>query len=1021
MKSKTLRRLQRGARNAASNAIELLREGRLGAPYRAPFDRVTQGRHHGLRRYHRDPDGPLGAVAQPLVLVPPLMVTSEIYDISPELSAVTTMTALGLDVWLVDFGAPEAAEGGLARTLDDHVLAVDAAIAEVAAATGHPVHLAGYSQGGMFVYQAAAYRRARDIASVVTFGAPVDIHRNLPVKVHDSLAERLIRVARKAVSGPLDELEGLPGVLTAAGFKLLSPRQEVKQLVGLLGLLPDREALERREPKRRFLGGEGFVAWPGPAFRQFVDAMVVENRMASGGFVVAGRTVSLADITCPVLAFVGERDDLARPASVRAIRKAAPAAEVHDVAIDAGHFGLVVGSKAMTEVWPCVADWIAWKAGQGDPPALLGRAGGPAAPLPAPPPGLAPPDDAPKTQLLYDLATSVVDGLWHRLGDVSLEVAGLVDGLRYQLPRLARLESLHDGSRVSIGRALAEQAEAIPDATFFLWQGRAYTWAEADRRVNQVLAALVGQGVRRGHHVGVLMDNGPDFLTVVAAVSRLGAVSVLLNAGMRGRSLAHALAAGEVDVLVVDPAHAEVAADAFAPTRAPTGDASGRAVLALGATDHALLPEGVVHLDPLLDPTVTAPPADLPANPGRARDLALLLFTSGTTGLPKAARITNRRWALAALGSAAACGLTPRDTVYCCLPLHHATGILVAVGGALVGGARLALAPRFSQSTFWNDVRRYGATVVFYVGELCRYLVASPVAPNEHVHPARLFVGNGMRPQVWQRLLERFGPVRVLEFYGSTEGNVALANLTGDKVGSVGRAVLGATELALVRYDVAEERYVRDGDGRLTPVATGQPGALIARISDVHPLARFDGYTDERATDAKVLRDVFAPGDAWFATGDLLRQDADGDYWFVDRIGDTFRWKGENVSTDEVAEVLMHAPGIALAAVYGVALPGREGRAGMAAVQLTPGASFDGEAVFRAVQRDLFPAARPRFVRVVEALETTDSLKVVKHHLQAEGADPGRTGDALYWLDEAAERYSPLDMDGYARLVESER
>jgi putative long chain acyl-CoA synthase len=956
------------------NALTLLREGRISAPYAAPFEVALETPVYKLRRYGSPPnDGPA------LVLVPPLMLASEVYDISPELSAVQFLLAQGVDVWIVDFGRPEAQEGGLERTLDDHVLAVSTALDRVAEVNGRTPHLAGYSQGGMFCYLAGAYRRSAGIASIITFGSPVDIHKNVPA-LKNTLAERLVQVARSALAGPLGDLEGLSGSFTSRGFKLMNPKQELKHLVEILGLLPDREALARKEPARKFLGGEGFVAWPGPAFRKFVDELVVDNRMQIGGAVIGGRSVSLADLRMPVLYFMGAKDDMALPASVRAIQGAAPAAQLHGVEVQAGHFGLVVGSKALGEVWPTVVAWLAHVEGQGPLPERL--LAPPKPKQPAPGRGV--------VQGLYEVATEVLDGLWTQMGEAGGELGGVIDALRWQLPRLARLESLEDDTRVSLSRALADQARAIPDRTFFLWQGRAFSYAEADRRVNQVLHVLLERRLKKGQRVGVLMDNQPDYLTAVVAVNRVGAVAVLLNAGLRGRSLEQALAAGEVELLVVDPAHAEAG--------------------------EATLPGRVAVLDDAVGAHPTAPPAGLEVDQGRAADLALLMFTSGTQGLPKGARISNRRWAVAALGSAAACKLTPGDTVYCCLPLHHATGMLVAVGGALIGGARLALAPRFSTSSFWEDVRRTGSTVVFYVGELCRYLCAAPPVPGEQKHPVRLFAGNGMRPAVWGRLLERFGPVRVLEFYGSTEGNLVLANLTGDKVGSVGRLLAGSGYAALVAYDPVEDRYVKGPGGWLQRVGVGEPGALLARIQDSHPLAHFDGYLRPEDTEAKILRNVFELGDAWFVTGDLLRVDADGDYWFVDRVGDTFRWKGENVSTEQVRAVLEEAPFVRLSAVYGVEVPGREGRAGMAAIELGAGTTFDGQALYALVSENLFPAARPRFVRIVPSLDTTASLKVWKHALQREGCDPGRIQDPIAYLDEEARAYLPLDTETFARL-----
>jgi len=1008
-----VKRLQKGLARfgqGARNAIEVMREGRMGSPYRAPFDLALDEKTFRLRRYHAAEGAP-AATDEPLLLVPPLMVSSEVYDISPELSAVGWLTSQGFDVWLVDFGAPEQEEGGLERTLDDHVLAVDQCVSHLVRETGKHVHLLGYSQGGMFVYQCAAYRQSSGLASLITMGSPVDIWKNLPVPIHSEVTEKLLMMARAPVAAVISELSGLPGALTSTGFKLLSARKELKQLGQMMGLASDKEALREaaNEPKRRFLNGEGFVAWPGPAFRKFVDDMIVNNRMASGGFIIAGRSVALADITCPVLFFVGTRDEIAFPHAVRAIRKAAPRAEIHEHAVKAGHFGLVVGSAALGQVWPLVAKWVQWRAGAGPmPPALAPRA----APAAETTRGN---EDYETIQValedvaaggvrgFYDLATEAVDALWRRMGDVSLEVSEVVDTLRWQLPRLAQLKRLEPDSRASIARMLSEQAAAIPERTFFLWHGKAYTYREADARVNQVLRALVASGLKAGDHVGVLMSNSPGYLTVTVALNRLGAVAVLLNAGARGRSLEQALAAAAVDTLIADGDHAAVAS-------------SSHRLLVIERAGQPL-PDGAVDLDARLDLSSGDPPPGVPINQGRGKDLALLMFTSGTTGLPKAARITNLRWTLAALGGAAACRLTWRDTVYCCLPLHHATGLLVACGSALASGARLALAPRFSAASFWEDTRRYGATVAFYVGEICRYLVSAPPQANEARHPLRLFAGNGLRPDVWKKLGERFGDVRVLEFYSATEGNLALANLTGEKHGSIGRPLPGTPDLALVRYDAETGAPERDPAGRLARVPTGEPGYLVARITAEHPLAHFDGYLDAAETERKIARDAFEPGDAWFLTGDVLRCDDDGDFWFVDRVGDTYRWKGENVSTEQVAQVLMGDPSVELCVAYGVQLPRREGRPGMAALQLRPGASFDGQALFRLVDEHLPPSARPRFLRVVPQIEVTPTFKFVRTSLRDQGADPAASADPVYFYDEQARRYSPLDPAIYASLA----
>ncbi|MEM7605613.1 MAG: acyl-CoA synthetase, partial [Myxococcota bacterium] len=290
------RRLAARFTRSAENMLELARFGRFTDPYGAPFDVVDEGPHHRLRRYRGRNHA--RAIDTPILLVPPLMVATEVYDIAEDISAVKALLGEGADVWVCDFGRPEAMEGGLARTLDDHLHAVDACIDYVAKAAGSDVHLAGYSQGGMFCYQAAAYRRSRGLASIITFGSPVDIHRNLP-KVADGVAAEIARILQALIARPLEEIEGLPGFLTSTAFKMVSIRKEASQVVEFFSKLHDRQALERREGRRRFLGGDGFVAWPGPALRTFVEEFIVHNRMLSGGFVVDGQTVTLGDITCP--------------------------------------------------------------------------------------------------------------------------------------------------------------------------------------------------------------------------------------------------------------------------------------------------------------------------------------------------------------------------------------------------------------------------------------------------------------------------------------------------------------------------------------------------------------------------------------------------------------------------------------------------------------------------------------------------------------------------------------------------
>jgi fatty-acyl-CoA synthase len=340
---------------------------------------------------------------------------------------------------------------------------------------------------------------------------------------------------------------------------------------------------------------------------------------------------------------------------------------------------------------------------------------------------------------------------------------------------------------------------------------------------------------------------------------------------------------------------------------------------------------------------------------------------------------------------------------------------MMALGGALVAGGTLVISRRFSAKRFWSDCAQHDVTSIQYIGELCRYLLNAPRHPDEDRHKIRVALGNGLRPEVWGPFKERFGIPRIVEFYGATEGNTALINFEG-KPGAVGqiphslRKLMG---LEILRFDIESEEVLRDEDGHCLRAGLDEAGELVGKITKT---TRFEGYTNSEATEKKILRDVFKKGDTWFRTGDLLRCDADGYFYFVDRIGDTFRWKGENVSTQEVAEALCVVPGVEVCNVYGIEVPGQEGRAGMAAMVLADPASFDGAAIYELVQRSLPSYAAPVFLRVQGEAEMTGTLKLRKVDLAKEGYDPSVIKDPLYVRDDAARAYVPLTAARLAAL-----
>jgi putative long chain acyl-CoA synthase len=873
--------------------------------------------------------------------------------------------------YVVDFGAPELAPGGLERNLDDHVRAVVSALHRVRAIEGRDVHLLGYSQGGMFAYQAAAYVRSEGVASVVTFGSPVDLHKNLPA-IRSDVAGALVRAVEPAISAVATRLESLPGKVTSTGFKLLSTRKELEQRIEFLRLLHDRRALERREARRRFLGGAGFVAWPGPAFRAFVDQFVVHNRMLTGGFVVDGRLVSLADIRCPVLAFVGSSDELARPATVHAIASAAPEADVSFVTVPAGHFGLVVGSRANQLTWPTVAEWLAHVDGLGPVPTVLRpreRAGD----------DLDPDDFELDVELLFGGAVQKARAAWERLGEVMASASDTADAVRWQEPRLRRLARIEPDTVLSPSLELARAAQRTPDATFFLWRGRAFSYADADRRTNAVVRGLFAAGVRPGEKVAVVMGSRPSFLSAVTALGRLGAIPVLAPPECAGSSaLEDALARLDVRRIVTDA------------EREPAAGGARRDVLLLGAGPRRT-GTGALDLERLDVETVVLP-GSLQLDASHARDTAMILLRPRPDGLLRAAPVTNHRWALSAFGAAAVCTLKPGDTVYSAIPLHHPTGILVAVGAAIAGGARLALGepPRspaeLDGRELLRDVRRSGANVLFYAGEMLRALLDVPPSRGDRTLPVRLFAGSGCRVDLAERVRERFG-VSTTEFYAGTTHRAILAAPQGGAPGTLGRVLPGSAEVRVVAVDLPGGQPRRGEGGRLELAPAGEPGLLAVRLDGDDPVAPGD--------DTRVEANAFVDGDAWLLTSDVLVRDAEGGHTFVDALAGFVATRGGPVSTRAVEDALHDVPEVRQAAAWG------EDGVLVAAV-VTPG-PLDAARLARALAK--LPAhARPREVVRLAHIPLSEGFRVAKAGLPraaAEAAervtlDPaGPFGDAL--------------------------
>jgi fatty-acyl-CoA synthase len=504
-------------------------------------------------------------------------------------------------------------------------------------------------------------------------------------------------------------------------------------------------------------------------------------------------------------------------------------------------------------------------------------------------------------------------------------------------------------------------------------------------------------GLGRSDVVALIMPNRPEYMAIWLGLSRLGVTTALINIQLRGASLWHSLDVAGARHVIVDAALADGVTELLGQIDA------GTTIWSHGAS---------VATWPRIDEIIDTYPADalaaLAAPAVTLSDRALLIYTSGTTGLPKAANVSHHRLMSWSHWFAGLIDIQPTDRLYDCLPMCHSAGGVAAIGAALVGGASVVVAEKFSASRFWDDIARWDCTLFQYIGELCRYLLAAPPHPMERAHRLRVCCGNGLSRDVWEAFQDRFAIPRILEFYAATEGNFSLYNVEG-KPGAIGRLpsfLAHRFPAAIVRFDPETGAPARDAAGFCIPCARGEPGEAIGRVSSAGA-ARFEGYTDAVASGAKLLRDVFIPGDAWVRTGDLMYTDEQGYYYFVDRVGDTFRWKGENVATAEVAAALRDFEGVREVCVYGVEVPGASGKAGMAALVAAPG--LDLAALRAHLARRLPDYAHPLFLRLVGSLEVTETFKPRKQALAGEGWDPARVTDALYVDDRGAGAYVALD------------
>lgn len=577
------------------------------------------------------------------------------------------------------------------------------------------------------------------------------------------------------------------------------------------------------------------------------------------------------------------------------------------------------------------------------------------------------------------------------------------DVLKVQMG-LLKLITLRPSSKQSIGLVLEHWAHKAPQRMALRFDNKKWTYAEFNGWVNRLAATFAANGVTAGDKVAILMENRPEALACVAATVKLGAIAGMLNHNQRGDVLSHSINLIKPKLLVVS---AECQ-DALEST-AYTPKQNNNLVFFWNIGDSKKpAPKGYLDLQRASSSRSSGNPAS--TKNVKAGDPCYYIFTSGTTGLPKASVMTHYRWlgAMGGLGSATL-RLRADDVFYCCLPLYHNNALTVSWGAVLSTGATLALDRKFSASKFWDRIRHFEATAFCYIGELLRYLLNQAPNPRDRDHDVRLICGNGLRPEIWEEFEQRFGIERIYEFYGASESNFAFINAFGVSQ----TAGFSPMTFAIVDFDNETETPIRDAGGFMKKVRKGGTGLLISEVTERRP---FDGYTDPKASEKKLLRNVFKKGDTWFNTGDLVRDQGFRHIQFVDRVGDTFRWKGENVATGEVEGVLTKQPDIDHGVVYGVSIPDTEGRAGMAAITLKPGTKLSGKQLAQSLCADLPAYAVPLFLRIRTEQETTGTFKYRKVELKENGFDPANIKEPLYVLADRERGYEPLTAKLFARI-----
>ena len=594
-----------------------------------------------------------------------------------------------------------------------------------------------------------------------------------------------------------------------------------------------------------------------------------------------------------------------------------------------------------------------------------------------------------------------------------IEFFRVLGELRYLIP-VMRYKFPDPDDPASLAHTFQDTTNRFAERPFLYFEDEMWTYADTNKAANILATYLTSTGVKHGDRIVLFMENRPSFVISLLALNKIGAIAVLINTSLTGDPLIHCINSSDSVKCIVGAEQADALEDVLDQINITKQED----FLWSKDTDQYSLPDWAIDLQAQLDNSNDKNLDD--TNSVKAKDVACYIFTSGTTGVPKAAICPNQKLIAASINiKMAGYRINEKDCMHNSLPLYHSTGLMLGLCAVVQAGASTFIKRKFSATSFWDEVQKYNTTALVYIGELCRYLANSEPRQAEQNNPLKVMVGNGLRPDVWDTFKDRFQVNRIVEIYGASEGNALFMNLL-NKNKTIG---MTNADVALIEYDVAEDEVLKTDDGFCKRILNHDPGLLIVRIG---PNAVFNGYTDAQATEKKILRNVFDEGDAWFNTGDLIKTVDVGyslgktHYQFVDRIGDTFRWKSENVSTNEVGEILNGYKDVNMSNVYGVQIPGCEGRAGMAAFSLEDAESFDWQAFSDYVENSLPKYARPLFIRIIQEMDTTGTFKLKKNDLRNEAFDIGKVSDPIYCLKPNSSNYVALDNE-WLQTINSEQ